>query len=301
MEEKTVKVFYFTGLLGSGKTTFIDKTIQDLDPSLKSVVVCVEVGDEDFSEGVSVEYAGKLSWELFERVQDKYSPDVVFIEDDGQNRPDIRALLKMLPESWGLFQVVCMVNAASFEHFINTAPNQVMEKIMVASMVIMNRCTDQIAEYLREQSLRMVNRNAEFWLEFTDGHVENYIREGESYFDLSGDLIDVSPDEFAIWYTEALDYPDRFEGITVTLRLMVDHDQDTPEYDVAGLWLMTCCEADVSFYPVACKKGMLKEYKTEDLVELTAIVRRTEWDRYEGEGPLLEIIDAAKIDSPEPM
>ena len=296
MEAKEVKVFYFTGLLGSGKTTFIDKTIQDLDPSLKSVVVCAEVGDEDFSEGVPVEYAGKLSWKLFERVQDKYEPDVVFIEDDGQNRPDIPGLVRMLPESWVLFQVVCMVNAATFEHFINSAPNQVMEKIMVASMVIMNRCTDQLAEYLRDQSLRMVNRDAEFWMEFEDGHVENYVREGESYFDLSGDLIQVSADEFPIWYTEALDYPDRFEGLAVNLGLMVDHDQDTPEYDVAGLWLMTCCEADISFYPVACKKGMLMEFKTEDLVNITAIVRRTEWEEYQGEGPLLEIIDANKVD-----
>ncbi len=296
MTDKEVKVFYFTGLLGSGKTTFIDKTIQDLDPDLKSVVVCVEVGDEDFSAGIPVEYAGKLSWKLFEHVQDKYSPDVVFIEDDGQNRPDIAALVKMLPENWVLFQVVCMLNAESFEHYINTAPNKVMEKIMVASMVIINRCTDQLAEYLRDQSLRMVNRDAEFWLEFTDEHVENYIRDDESYFDLSGDLIEISPDEFPVWYTEALDFPDRFEGLAVNLTLMVDHEQDTPEYDVAGLWLMTCCEADIAFYPVACKKGMLKDFATEDMVNITAIVRRTEWSEYQGEGPLLEIIDAAKLE-----
>ena len=41
---------------------------------------------------------------------------------------------------------------------------------------------------------------------------------------------------------------------------------------------------------------MLKEFKTEDLVNITAIVRRTEWSEYQGEGPLLEIIDANKVD-----
>ncbi len=292
-----VRVFYFTGLLGSGKTTFIDKTLHDLDPQLKSVVVCAEVGDEDITADVPVVYTGKLSWKVFDEVQDKYQPDIVFIEDDGQNRPDINGLVKMFPDNWFLSQVVCMVNAASFEHFINTAPNQVMEKIMVASMVIINRCTQQLADYLRDQSLRMVNRDAEFWLEFVDEHVENYIRDDESYFDLSGDMIEISPDEFPVWYTEALDFPDRFEGFTVNLDLMVDHDEDTPEYDVAGLWLMTCCEADVAFYPVACKKGMLKEFETEDMVNITAIVHRTEWDAYQGEGPLLEIIEARKTET----
>ncbi len=294
-----VRVFYFTGLLGSGKTTFIDKTIADLDPQLKSVVICAEVGDEDFSEGVPVEYAGKLSWKLFESVQDKYQPDIVFIEDDGQNRPAPDDLVRMLPDNWFLSQVVCMINGASFEHYINTAPNMIMEKIMPASMVIINRCTDQIADYLREQSLRMVNRDAEFWLEFVDEHVENYIRDDESYFDLSGDMLEISPDEFPVWYTEALDFPDRFENFTINIDLMVDHDMDTPEYDVAGLWLMTCCEADIAFYPVACKKGMLKDFATEDMVNITAIVRKTDWDEYQGEGPLLEIIDARKSEGVE--
>ena len=103
-----VRVFYFTGLLGSGKTTFIDKTIQDLDPQLRTVVICAEVGDEDFTEGTNVVYAGKLTWKLFDEVQDKYDPDIVFIEDDGQRRPEPDQLVRMFPDNWNLSQIVCM-------------------------------------------------------------------------------------------------------------------------------------------------------------------------------------------------
>ena len=51
-----VRVFYFTGILGSGKTTFINQTIGDLQEGQKSVVICLEVGDEDFGEDIPVVY-----------------------------------------------------------------------------------------------------------------------------------------------------------------------------------------------------------------------------------------------------
>jgi len=290
-----VRVFYFTGILGSGKTTFIDKTLEDLDPSQKSVVICTEVGDEDFAPGVDVEYAESLSWKLFEKVQEKYSPDLVFIEDDGTKRPDIETLVRMFPENWMLVQVVCMINARTFAHFMESAPNQIAEKVMPASMIIINRCTEELADQLREASLRTLNRQAEIWLEFDDHSVENYIRDGESYFDLSEGVLEISDDDFPQWYIEALDYPDRFDGFTINLNLMVDHDRDDARYDCLGCWMMTCCEADLQFFAVACKKGMLKEFKTEDEVNVTAIVHQGEWAPYEGPGPVLEIIDAKKI------
>ena len=290
------RVFYFTGILGSGKTTFIDKTLGDLVDGQKSVVICREVGDEEISADVPVVYTDKFTWKKFEEVQDQYAPDLVFIEDDGSQRPELDTLVRAFPEGWGLVQVVCMINARTFEHFMTQAPNQIIEKVMPASMIIINRCTDELAEMIRQQPLRTINRQAEIWLEFEDEHVENFMMEGESYFDLSEGELFLSEDEFPVWYVEALDYPDRFEGVTINVDLMVDKEGPAdPEYDIVGRWLMTCCEADLQFFPVACRKGMLDEFKDEDVVNLTAIVHQGDWYMYEGPGPVLEIIDVKKV------
>ena len=290
------RVFYFTGILGSGKTTFIDNTIGDLERGQISAVICTEVGDADFTQHVPVEYTNVLSREVFEDIQNKYVPDLVFIEDDGTRRPNITELVHMFPKGWVLVQVVCMINARTFSHYMEKAPNLLVEKIMPASMVIINRCTEKLAETVRAASLRTINRQAEIWLEYNDHTVENYVRDGESYFDLSGEEIFLSEDEFPLWYVESLDYPDRFENITINADLMVDKEGPAdPEYDVLGRWLMTCCEADMQFFPVACRKGMLEEFEDEDMVNVTAIVHKGEWKMYEGEGPVLEIIDVKKI------
>ena len=290
------RVFYFTGILGSGKTTFIDQTIGDLEEGQKSVIICTEVGDEDFTQDVPVEYTNVLSRKLFNEIQEKYEPDLVFIEDDGSKRPNITELVYMLPKGWGLVQIVCMINARTFSHYMEKAPNLLVEKIMPASMVIINRCTERLAETVRAASLRTINRQAEIWLEYNDHTVENYVREGESYFDLSEGELFLTEDDFALWYVEALDYPDRFDKVTINADLMVDKEGPAdPKYDILGRWLMTCCEADLQFFPVACRKGMLDEYKDEDLVNVTAIVHKGEWEIYEGEGPILEIIDVKKI------
>ena len=290
------RVFYFTGILGSGKTTFIDQTIGDLAEGQCSAVICTEVGDEEITQRVPVEYAGAFSRKLFADVQKKYRPDLVFLEDDGTRRPDLAALIRMFPQGWNLVQVVCMINARTLAHYLDKAPNQIVEKLMPASMVIINRCTDELAEFARGASFRTINRQAEIWLEFDDGHIENYIREGESAFDLSEGELFLTENDFPVWYVEALDYPDRFEKVTINADLMVDKEGPAdPEYDILGRWMMTCCEADLQFFPLACRKGMLDEFEDEDMVNVTAIVHQGEWDIYEGPGPVLEIIDVKKL------
>ena len=290
------RVFYFTGILGSGKTTFIDQTIGDLEEGQTSVVICAEVGDEDITNDVPVIYTDKLDRRLFEKVDEEYSPDIVFIEDDGTRFPDMFLLTREFPKNWTLVQVVCMMNARTFEHYMIKTPNMIMDKVRPATMIIINRCTDELAEFIRDQNLRMVNRQAEIWFEFEDGHIENYIREGESAFDLSEGELFLDDDSFPVWYVEALDYPDRFENVTINVELMVDKEKPVDEtYDVVGRWMMTCCAADLQFFPIACRKGMLEEFEDEDIVEITAIVHKGEWYIYEGEGPVLEIIDVKKV------
>ena len=289
-----VRVFYFTGLLGSGKTSFIDKTLNGLSERYNPLVICREVGDEDFTSEARVLYTDKFSAEYFADAAELYDPDIVFIEDDGTQSTDLYELEQSFPENWFIAQSVCMINAESFEHYITKAPNLLMEKIMISSMIVINRCDEKTAAFIREQSLRLANLDAEFWLEFKDGHVEPLAAEGESLFDLSSGKLQVSEELFPGWYIESFDFSSRFEGIEIEIELEVNHDRAFEGYDAAGRWLMTCCENDIQFFPVACTPGILDKFETGDIVKIEAIQHSLEWRPYEGIGPLLEIKRAIK-------
>jgi len=285
-----VRVFYFMGLLGSGKTTFIDKTLNGIADGFNPLVICREVGDEDFTaEEARVIYTDKFTAEFFRDAAETYDPGIVFIEDDGTQTTDLFELEQIFPENWFIAQAVCMANAENFERYMIKAPNLLMDKIRTASMIVINRCDDALAEYLRSQNLRMSNKDAEIWLEFKDGHVEPYAGEEDSVFDLSTGKLRLTDDDFPAWYIESFDFPDRFEGIEVNVDLEVNHEEAYGGYDAAGRWLMTCCENDIRFFPVACTRGILDKFRTGDLVNITAICHSVEWDPYEGTGPLLEI------------
>ena len=89
-----------------------------------------------------------------------------------------------------------------------------MEKLKNADMIVFNRCTEETRAALRARNLKMVNRRADIFLENMDGSSEDYADETVSAFDLSAPVIDVSDEDYGIFYVEAMDLPQRFDGKT---------------------------------------------------------------------------------------
>ena len=106
---------------------------------------------------------------------------------------------------------------------------------------------------------------------------------------MTPDLIDIPDDDYGVWYVDAMDHPDRWDGKKVHMKLIMCHSKKFPGIHCPGRFVMTCCENDIQFVGVVAKGKDLKAYKNRDWVEVTATVRKEYIEAYQGEGPVLYV------------
>ena len=141
----------------------------------------------------TVDDPAQLTPELFKKLEKQYRPKQVIIEYNGMWM--IEPLYRDgLPANWILYQIMCLVDARSFEMYVKNMGQLMMEKISNADMLIFNHCNEELRAQLRSRNLRMVNRRADIYLENEDGTSEEYVTPEMSPFDLSDGHLEV-PDE----------------------------------------------------------------------------------------------------------
>ena len=106
---------------------------------------------------------------------------------------------------------------------------------------------------------------------------------------MTPDLIDIPDDDYGVWYVDAMDHPDRWDGKKVHMKLIMCHSKKFPGIHCPGRFVMTCCENDIQFVGVVAKGKDLKAYKNRDWVDVTATVRKEYIEAYQGEGPVLYV------------
>lgn len=70
------------------------------------------------------------------------------------------------PQHWDLYQIVTIVESPTFNSYAQNMASLMMEKLREADLIVFNRCTDELAEQLRQRNLKMLNRRAEMYLEY---------------------------------------------------------------------------------------------------------------------------------------
>ncbi len=122
------------------------------------------------------------------------------------------------------------VDANTFETYAKNMGQIMMEKITNADLLVFNRCTDELKAALRKRNLRMVNRRADIYLEDLNGNSEDY-NDGEVCpFDLNQPVINIPDDDYGVWYVDVMDYPDRWAGKTVHMKLLMCHSKKYHRY-----------------------------------------------------------------------
>ena len=81
---------------------------------------------------------------------------------------------------------------------------------------------------------------------------------------MKADVIKIDPKDFGIWYIDALDKKDRYEGKVVEFTGMVLKSPEFPKnYFVPGRMAMTCREADMTFLGFICKAREARNLETK--------------------------------------
>ena len=245
---------------------------------------------------VPIESPERLTPNILKRVEQKYDPDRILIEYNGMWKLD--DLIAAFPARWELYQIVTTVDASTFELYSNNMGPMMFEHITTADLVVFNRCTDALKEMLYQKNIRAMNPRATIYLDDVDGNSEDYNRNMPLPFDVDADIIDIAPEDYGLWYIDAMGDPVKYDGKTVRFLGQVYVGQNVPAGSfVPGRFGMVCCAEDISFLGFICRWPGAKDLKQRDWVRVTASITVEMLPQYRGEGPVLhatEVIPAEK-------
>ena len=144
-----IPVYLVVGFLDGGKTNFINGCLEDgFARSDRTLLLSCEEGEEDYEKNaldnvtvVRIEEQSELTCSFLKECEKKYKPKQVLIEYNGMwmLEPLFRDIL---PANWVLYQIMCLVQASTFDMYAKNMGQLMMEKITNADMVVFNRCTE---------------------------------------------------------------------------------------------------------------------------------------------------------------
>jgi len=299
-----IPVYAVTGFLDGGKTNFINGILQDgFAKQDKTLLICCEEGDEEYDvdamQNVTVEMIDDLEQftkDNLKKLEKKHHPRQVLIEYNGMWPFE---QLNELPANWILYQIMTFVYGPSFDVMSRNMGQLMMEKIKSADMLVFNRCTPEVAEQLRKRNLRMVNRRADMFIDFEDGNTENYLTGDECPFDVTQELIEIPDEDFGVWYVDAMDHPEHYDGKRVRMKMIMCHSKKYPGTYVPGRFAMVCCANDTQFLGVVARGDALSQYKNRDWLDVTAVCKKEYFEAYQGDGPILYVEDVKPCEKPQ--
>lgn len=306
MSETSKPTYVINGFLDSGKTSFFRYTLAQpyFKAKGKTLLIACEDGEEAYGDGllkdtntvlITMEEEAEFTLEKLAALDREFDPERILIEYNGMW--DFRNM--KLPEVWHLEQQITMIDASSFQMYFTNMKSLLAEQIRNSELIMFNRCEEGLDLASYKRNVKAINQKAEIIFEDENGEV-NVTLDEDLPFDVSADPIELSGYGFGMFYLDALDNLDRYEGKNVHFRGMVLKPRQFPKNRfVPGRMAMTCCAQDMQFLGfVTDYKGAYK-LKDKEWVDVTARVGREYVKEYNGEGPVLAAISVEKCDAPE--
>ena len=303
-----ISVYLFLGFLESGKTKFIQETLEDerMENGERTLLLICEEGEEEYSPekfnvknvaAVTLESAEELSAENLERLTAKYKPQRVVVEYNGTWL--LQQFFDAMPESWVLNQMMTFFDAATFINYNQNMRQLVYDKIQMTQMVVFNRFKGEYDKMQFHKAVRGISRRPDIVYEYIGGKAEFDEIEDPLPFDVNAPVIEIEDRDFAWFYRDMAEKTDSYIGKTVKFKGMAAVSKKVPKgCIVLGRHIMTCCEADIAYDGFAVKtNGLLDGIETRDWLMVTAKIAFEYNSVYRSQGPVLI---AEKLERAEP-
>lgn len=296
-QQREVPVYIFRGFLDSGKTSFIMDTLQDpyFFNGEKTLLISCEEGEVEYDPAilakqnsvlVQVDDEDDLTAQFLQGLDDKYKPDRVMIEWNGMWVLG-DSLMIIAPDDWIFVQTICTVDAGTYKSYMQNMGKLIVDQYRDADMVVFNRCTGETKKRFMRSNVKAVNRRAQVLYEAKEGSDFDE-DEDDLPFDVTKPVIDISDDDYGVWYMDALENPDKYKGKTVHFKAMVyKGPRFAKDTMVPGRHAMTCCVEDIAFVGFMCKGTPCRDFKKRDWVDVTAQVKVEFVPAYKDKGPVL--------------
>lgn len=303
-----VPVYLITGFLESGKTSFIKDVLAspDFADGEKTLLLLCEEGEEEYDEKEysrhnieisTVEHEEDLTLEYLESLQKYYRPYRIFVEFNGMWDAQ-KFCTGRLPRRWEIVQVITLVDGSTFGVYLANMRSILSNIFAYTEMVIFNRCSLDMDLQMYRRSVKAVNPQAMLSFEDEEGNQLELGKEQPPY-DLDAEVIDISDEDYGLWYLDAMDTPERYAGKTVRFKGKVMKPRKFPaNCFIPGRNAMTCCADDIRFIGYICKSKFTDKLKQKQWLEVTAEVKYENVPEYGGEGPVLYAKHLKSVDPP---
>ena len=303
-----IPVYSFTGFLDSGKTKFIQETLEDprFNAGERTLLLVFEEGEEeyDFSayphQNVYLEVLDQqtVTTKELQNLAKKYKAQRIVLELNGMQQ--VGDLYMRFPENWIVAQEVMFADSTTIMAYNANMRNLVMDKLVGAQMVVFNRMEKGQDVMPFHKLARAASRNIDILYDFTDGNTQMDDIEDPLPFDINAPVIQIMDEDFALWYRDMTEEPEKYDGKTVCFKgqvAMLRRNKD--DMFAPGRFVMTCCVEDIQFCGIPCRYADPKGLESRSWVMVTAKISAERHPLYKGDlGPVLTAIRVEKNAEP---
>jgi len=299
-----IPVYVFTGFLDSGKTKFIQETFEDtrFNAGERTLLLVCEEGEEEYDistyphKNVFMEVVDQATVTTRElaALAKKHKVERVVAELNGMHQ--VGELYMRFPEDWVVAQEVMFADATTFQAYNANMRNLCMDKMVGAQMIVFNRLEKGADIMPFHKIARAANRRVDILYDYTDGTTQFDEIEDPLPFDINAPIIEVKDADYALWYRDVSEEPEKYDGKTVRFKAQVAMlKRDKDNMFAPGRFVMTCCVDDIQFCGIPCRYNQSRTLEPRSWVMVTAKIGAEKHRLYKGDiGPVLTAISVER-------
>jgi len=305
-----IPVYLFTGFLESGKTKFIQETLEDtrFNAGERTLLLVLEEGEEEYDISAyphqnvyqeTVDDYDELTVEKLREMQNRHRAERVVVELNGMHT--VGEFLDKMPDDWQIAQEVMFADATTILSYNANLRSLVVDKLSGCEMVVYNRVVKDKTDIMPLHKLaRAVNRRVDIVYDHTDGSTQYDDIVDPLPFDINAPLIEIKDDDYAYFYRDITEEPKKYDGKSVRFKAQVARLRTLRDgWFAPGRFIMTCCVQDITFMGIPCKYDGSAALHAREWVMVTAKIAAQRHPLYKGVGPILTAISVGPAEKPE--
>jgi len=308
-QPKEIPVYLFTGFLDSGKTTFIQETLEDpsFNDGQKTLLILTEEGEVEYEpvkfaasnvKIITVEDEEELTLEYLESLETLTNCEKVVIEYNGMWT--LNQLYDNLPQNWTVYQEMTFADAKNFISYNQNMRQLVYDKLQSTESIVFHNSTREMDKMPLHKIVRAINRRCDIVYEYGPNEIELDTIEDPLPFDVNADLIVIEDKDYALWYSDMNDNEQNYYGKKIKFkgRTLIGGGLDDNEF-VIGRHIMSCCVEDIQFGGLVGKWDKAQTLEHGGWAIMEATIEREFSHMYESVGPVFHVISIEKSEAPE--
>ena len=303
-----IPVYAFTGFLESGKTKFIQETLEDprFNGGERTLLLVCEEGEEEYDISAYphtnvykevIDDLDELTTEDLSAMAKKYRVQRVVAELNGMRLAG--DFYEKMPESWEIAQEVMFADASTIMSYNANMRSLVVDKLTGAEMVVFNRVPVGADIMPFHKLARALNRRIDIIYDYLDGNTQFDDIEDPLPFDINAPVIEVADEDYALFYRDITEEPDKYDTKKVCFKAQVAKLRKEKDGMFApGRFVMTCCADDITFMALPCKWATAADLKPRSWVTVKACISVQYHSAYKGIGPILTALEVTPAEAP---